>query len=199
MPLTVTAGAQASAGFYAVTISGKAGNGAVLANASILVTVAAPGQVIPTAYVSNYSDNTVTPVDRANDTAGPVIPVGSGPDGVAVTPNGAEVYVANNNSNNVSVISTATNQVIATVPVGSVAADVTVTPDGKTVWVTNYGDGTVQPIDVATHTAGDADRGRREPGAGRDLSQTASTCGSPTRALAQPARSTCAPARSRTR
>ncbi|HEX4224873.1 MAG TPA: glycoside hydrolase domain-containing protein, partial [Pseudonocardiaceae bacterium] len=156
VPLTVTASAQASAGFYAVTISGKASNGAVLANASILVTVAAPGQVIPTAYVSNYSDNTVTPVDRANNTAGPVIPVGSGPDGVAVTPNGSEVYVANNNSNNVSVISTATNQVIATVPVGSVAADVAVTPDGKTVWVTNYGDGTVQPIDVATHTAGAA-------------------------------------------
>ena len=154
VPLTVTADPQAGAGFYAVTIAGKASNGAVLANASILVTVAAPGQVIPTAYVSNYSDNTVTPVDRANNTAGPVIPVGSGPDGVAVTPNGAEVYVANNNTNNVSVISTATNQVIATVPVGSVAADVAATPDGKTVWVTNYGDGTVQPIDVATHTAG---------------------------------------------
>ncbi len=154
VPLTVTASAQASAGFYAVTISGKASNGAILANVSILVTVAAPGQAIPTAYVSNYSDNTVTPVDRANNTAGPVIPVGSGPDGVAVTPNGAEVYVANNNSNDVSVISTATNQVIATVPVGSVAADVAITPDGKTVWVTNYGDGTVQPIDVATHTAG---------------------------------------------
>jgi predicted alpha-1,2-mannosidase len=154
VPLTVTANSTASAGFYAVTIAGKASNGAVLANASILVTVAAPGQVIPTAYVSNYSDNTVTPVDRANNTAGPVIPVGSGPDGVAVTPNGAEVYVANNNTNNVSVISTATNQGIATVPVGSVAADVAATPDGKTVWVTNYGDGTVQPIDVATHTAG---------------------------------------------
>jgi predicted alpha-1,2-mannosidase len=154
VPLTVTASPQAGAGFYAVRIAGKASDGAVLANASVLVTVAAPGQVIPTAYVSNYSDNTITPVDRANNTAGPVIPVGSGPDGVAVTPNGAEVYVANNNSNNVSVISTATNQVIATVPVGSVAADVAVTPDGKTVWVTNYGDGTVQPIDVATHTAG---------------------------------------------
>ncbi|HJP73811.1 MAG TPA: GH92 family glycosyl hydrolase [Pseudonocardiaceae bacterium] len=154
VPLTVTASTSASAGFYAVTISGKASNGAVIANASILVTVAAPGQVIPTAYVSNYSDNTLTPVDRANNTAGPVIPVGSGPDGIAVTPDGSEVYVANNNSNNVSVISTATNQVIATIPVGSVAADVAITPDGKTVWVTNYGDGTVQPITVATHTAG---------------------------------------------
>jgi predicted alpha-1,2-mannosidase len=154
VPLTVTASPSATAGFYAVTITGRASNGAVLANASILVTVASPGQVIPTAYVSNYSDNTVTPVDRANDTAGPVIGVGSGPDGVAVTPNGAEAYVANNNSNDVSVISIATNQVIATVGVGSVAADVAVTPDGRTVWVTNYGDGTVQPIDVATHTAG---------------------------------------------
>jgi predicted alpha-1,2-mannosidase len=153
-PLTVSASPQATAGFYAVTIAAKASNGAVIAKSQILVTLASPGQTIPTAYVSNYSDNTVTPVDRANGTAGLVIPVGSGPDGVVVTPNGAEVYVANNNSNNVSVISTADNTVIATIPVGSVAADPAVSPDGTTVWVSNYGDGTVQPIDVATHTAG---------------------------------------------
>jgi YVTN family beta-propeller protein len=154
--VTVSASPQAQAGFYQVAIAGTAANGAIIATARIVVTVTKPGQTIPTAYVSNYSDNTVTPVDRANGTAGPAIPVGSCPDGVAVTPNGAEVYVANNNSNNVTVISTVDQHLIATVPVGSVAADVAVTPDGKTVLVSNYGNGTVQPIDVATHKAGAA-------------------------------------------
>jgi predicted alpha-1,2-mannosidase len=153
-PLTVVAGSAARSGFYEVAIAGRDSGGAVIATAHVLVTVAQPGELIPTAYVSNYSDGTVTPVDRRTGTAGPTIPVGSGPDGVAVTPDGSQVFVANNNTNNVSVIDTSDNQVIATIPVGSVAADVAVTPDGRTVWVSNYGDGTVQPIDVATHTAG---------------------------------------------
>jgi predicted alpha-1,2-mannosidase len=154
VPLTVTASAGAQSGFYEVAIAGKAGNGAVIASTQVLVTVARPGELIPTAYVSNFSDNTVTPVDRRTGTAGPTIGVGSGPDGVVVTPDGSQVFVANNNSNNVTVIDTSDNHVITTVPVGSVAADLAVTPDGKTVWVSNFGDGTVQPIDVATHTAG---------------------------------------------
>ncbi|HEX9335621.1 MAG TPA: GH92 family glycosyl hydrolase, partial [Pseudonocardiaceae bacterium] len=154
LPLTVTALSQAQSGFYEVAIAGKASNGAVIATTQVLVTVAKPGELIPTAYVSNFSDNTVTPVDRRTGTAGPTVPVGSGPDGVVVTPDGSQVFVANNNSDNVTVIDTSDNHVITTVPVGSVAADLAVTPDGKTVWVSNFGDGTVQPIDVATHTAG---------------------------------------------
>jgi predicted alpha-1,2-mannosidase len=153
-PLTVTAAAGAQSGFYEVAIAGKASNGAVIATAQVLVTVAKPGELIPTAYVSNFSDNTVTPVDRRTGTAGPTIPVGSGPDGVAVTPDGAQVFVANNNSNNVTVIDTTDNHVITTIPVGSIAADIAITPDGHTAWVSNFGDGTVQPIDVATHIAG---------------------------------------------
>jgi predicted alpha-1,2-mannosidase len=153
-PLAVTAAAGTQSGFYEVSIAGKAGNGAVIASAQVLVTVAKPGELIPTAYVSNFSDNTVTPVDRRTGTAGPTIPVGSGPDGVVVTPDGTQVFVANNNSNNVTVINTTDNRVITTVGVGSIAADVAVTPDGRTVWVSNFGDGTVQPIDAATHTAG---------------------------------------------
>jgi predicted alpha-1,2-mannosidase len=153
-PLRISAGAGESAGFYQIAIRSTAANGAVIATARLLVTVARPGEVIPTAYVTNYSDATVTPVDTRTRTAGPAIGVGSGPDGAVVVPDGTEVYVANNNSNSVTVLSTTENRVVATVPVGAVAADVDVTPDGRTVWVSNYGDGAVQPIDTATHTAG---------------------------------------------
>ncbi|MBV8933831.1 MAG: glycoside hydrolase family 92 protein, partial [Kutzneria sp.] len=151
---TVTIGAASgmATGYYQVAFAAHAANGAVIPGVSLLVTVARPGESIPTAYVSNYSDNTVTPVDTRTHTAGPAIPVGSGPDGMVVA--GGDLFVANNNSNNVTVIDTTTNAVIKTIPVGSVAADVAATPDGKTVWVTNFGSGTVQPIDVATLTAG---------------------------------------------
>jgi YVTN family beta-propeller protein len=150
--VTIKAAASMAAGYYQVTFTSRAANGAVIPEVSLLVTVAEAGQSIPTAYVSNYSDNTVTPVDTQTDTAGPPIPVGSGPDGMIVT--GGLLFVANNNSNNVTVINTTTNAVVKTIPGGSVAADVSATPDGKTVWVSNFGSGTVQPIDVATLTAG---------------------------------------------
>jgi predicted alpha-1,2-mannosidase len=151
-PVTVVASAGMTTGYYQVAFDSKAGNGALIPSVSALATVAQPGQSIPTAYVSNYSDNTVTPVDTRTHNAGPPIPVGGGPDGMIVT--GGDLFVANNNTNDVTVIDTSTNAVIKTIPVGDIAADVAATPDGKTVWVTNFGDGTVQPIDVATLTAG---------------------------------------------
>src|SRR5262245_33866249 len=54
-------------------------------------------------------------IDPATNTVvGSPIPVGTGPTGISVDPNGARVYVVNTNSNNVSVIDTATNAVIGT-------------------------------------------------------------------------------------
>ena len=150
--VTISAPASTASGYYQVRFSAKAANGAVIPDVSLLVTVAQPGESIPTAYVSNYSDNSVTPVDTRTHNAGPTIPVGGGPDGMIIA--GGKLFVANNNTNNVTVIDTTTNAVAATIPVGGVAADVAATPDGKTVWVTNFGDGTVQPIDVATLIAG---------------------------------------------
>jgi predicted alpha-1,2-mannosidase len=150
--VTLSASAGTATGFYQVAFAGHASNGAVVPVASLLATVAQPGQTIPTSYVSNFSDNTVTPVDTRTRSAGPAIPVGGGPDGMVLA--GGDLFVANNNSNDVTVIDTTTNAVIATVPVGSIAAGLAAAPDGKTVWVSNFGDGTVQPIDVATLTAG---------------------------------------------
>jgi YVTN family beta-propeller protein len=150
--VTISAASGMTAGYYEVSFASHASNGAIIPDADLLTTVAQTGVSIPTAYVSNYSDNTVTPVDTSTNTAGPAIPVGSGPDGMIVT--GGYLFVANNNSNNVTVIDTTTNAVVKTITVGSVAADVAATPDGKTVWVSNFGSNTVQPIDVATLTAG---------------------------------------------
>ncbi|WP_051966389.1 GH92 family glycosyl hydrolase [Kitasatospora mediocidica] len=150
--VALTAAAGTATGYYQVALTGHTADGAVLARTRLLVTVAQPGQTIPTAYVSNYSDNTVTPVDTRTRNAGPPIAVGSGPDGMTTA--SGQLFVANNNSNDVTVVDLTTDAVTATVKVGSTAADAAPTPDGKTVWVSDFGDGTVQPIDTATLTAG---------------------------------------------
>ncbi len=72
----------------------------------------------PQAYITNFSDNTVSVIDTASNTVTATVPVGAGPRGVAVNPAGTFAYVANRFSNNVSVIDTASNTVVATVPVG---------------------------------------------------------------------------------
>ncbi|MFI9272990.1 GH92 family glycosyl hydrolase [Kitasatospora sp. NPDC052896] len=151
-PVTVSASAATPTGYYRIGLTAHAANGAVLARSDLLVTVARPGQTIPTAYVTNYSDNTVTPVDTRTMGVGPAIPVGSGPDGATTA--AGHLFVADNNSNDVTVVDLTSNAVTARVKVGQVAADVAATPDGRTVWVSDYGDGTVQPIDTTTLTAG---------------------------------------------
>ena len=49
----------------------------------------------PTAYIPNFASNNVSVIDTASNTVTATIPVGIGPQGVAVTPDGRKVYVAN--------------------------------------------------------------------------------------------------------
>ena len=80
------------------------------------------------------------------------VTVGSGPEGVAITPDGAFAYVANSGSNTVSVIATASNTVVATVTVGSGPEGVAITPDGAFAYVANSGSNTVSVIATASNT-----------------------------------------------
>src|SRR5262245_11504367 len=96
-----------------------------------------PAEAQPFAYVGNEEGGTVSVIDTAVNTGVATVPVGSLPEGIAVTPDGKHVYVANGNSNTVSVIDTATNTVVATVPIGFGPVGVAVTPDGKHVYVAN--------------------------------------------------------------
>ncbi len=104
------------------------------------------------AYVTNEASNTVSVIDIANDTVIATIPVGTGPVGVAVSPDATKVYVPNNANDDVSVIDTATNTVTTTIPVGDFPLGVAFTPDGTKVYVTNYQASTVSVIDTATNT-----------------------------------------------
>lgn len=107
----------------------------------------------PVAYVANSASGTVTPIDTVTHQAERPIKVGTGPAGIASSPDGSTVYVGNDKSNDVSVIDTRTNSVVATIatPAPSVLA---VTPNGATVLVVNTGQDAITPIDAHTRTTG---------------------------------------------
>src|SRR5208283_6067848 len=66
-------------------------------------------------YVANSASSTVSVLNAASNNVVATIPVGSGPTGVAITPDGTQAYVTNQNDNTVSVIATKTNTVTATI------------------------------------------------------------------------------------
>ncbi len=127
-------------------------NGGPQATATATASIAGPAAW--TAYVVNNLDNTVTPINLHTLVAGTAIPVGAGPDAVAITPDGKTAYVANGDENTVTPINTTTNVPGAAIHVGSDPFSIAITPDGTTAWVANSGDSTVTPINVATNTAG---------------------------------------------
>ena len=106
------------------------------------------------------------------------VTVGSGPYGVAITPNGSDAYVANagsngnGGSNTVSVIMTSTNAVMKTVTVGTSGFGnwgVAITPNGSDVYVTNPASNIVSVIKTSTNAVvttvpSDRPSGSRSPG-----------------------------------
>ena len=90
----------------------------------------------------------------ATGAVGAPIAVGSGPVGVAITPDGTKAYVTNSGDSTVSVITVATGAVSAPITVGGGPQGVAVAPDGTQAFVTNFRDNTVSVITVATGAVG---------------------------------------------
>jgi YVTN family beta-propeller protein/probable HAF family extracellular repeat protein len=129
--------------------AGASAAGLLLVVGSLIAT--APAHSEPFAYVANNVSNTISVIDTASNTVTATVAVGSGPRGVAITPNGVHAYVTNVSSNTVSVIDTDTNTVTATVAVGGSPVSVVITPDGARAYVTNAFSDTISVIDTATN------------------------------------------------
>lgn len=109
-------------------------------------------------YVNNYGNplfpnrtdsNTVTVIDTATKAVTKVIPVGSSPSGLAITPNGKYAYVANYASHGtVSVIDVQAGTVIQTLDVGTLPSEVAIDPAGTYAYVTNLKSNTVSVIKI---------------------------------------------------
>lgn len=116
------------------------------------------------AWVANYGDKTVTPVNLATGEAGQTIFVPeAGPNTVAFTPDGRTCYVANWGTDDhagstvTPIVVTdggAYGRVLASIPVGYNPNWVAITQDGATAYVANKGSNSITPIDVSTNTAG---------------------------------------------
>ncbi|HTE02761.1 MAG TPA: YncE family protein [bacterium] len=108
----------------------------------------------PTAYVVNLADG-VSVIDTGTNTIVTTVTAGTGPQAVAITPDGRFAYVVNLTSNDVSVINTATNTVASTVAVGFGPFGVAITPNGAFAYVTAFGarcaNGGVWVISTATN------------------------------------------------
>jgi YVTN family beta-propeller protein len=103
-----------------------------------------------TAYVVNHLSDTVSVVDTSTSTVTWTIPVGSHPQRVVFTPDGAKAYVTNSLSGTVSVIDTSSHTVTTTISVGPTPTGIDVSPDGAKAYVAT--NGAVWIIDTATDT-----------------------------------------------
>jgi YVTN family beta-propeller protein len=113
-------------------------------------------------YVASAGSDQVHAVDPNTGAVIAAIPVGDGPRGLRVTPDGSEVWVLNRISQNISIISTSTNTVTTTVNrtvstngvVGDLF-DIDFTPDGSRAYITVNESGAsarVLVMDVASRT-----------------------------------------------
>ncbi|HEX3590041.1 MAG TPA: caspase family protein [Pseudonocardiaceae bacterium] len=101
-------------------------------------------------YVANFADDTMSVIDPANQSVvGAAIPVGSRPEGMAVTADDRHVYVADSDDSSVSVVDPESHAVRRiTVPRGPFA--VTAALDRPFVYVTNFDARTVTVVDAVS-------------------------------------------------
>jgi uncharacterized protein (TIGR03437 family) len=103
------------------------------------------------AYVANFGSDNVSVIDTSTNKVTATIMVGSQPQGIAITPDGAFAYVANCGGD-VFVIDTATNKVATKFVAGACPTGVAITPDGTRAYVTLDNANSVAVIDTSSNT-----------------------------------------------
>jgi len=88
-------------------------------------------------YVPNIGSNTLTLFDARTHKIKETIPVGNGPEGVAVHPDGKHLYVANQHDNTLYVMSTVTHEILWKRKLGNCPIRVVFTADGKYALIPN--------------------------------------------------------------
>lgn len=158
-PTILTQGVNYNAGTTSIVISDPTGTGGVIqpiiTNNVLFTSSAAAFNNIQYIYISNVTANTVSVIDPITNENVATIAVGTGPEGIAVSPNGTQVWVVNGGNATISVISTISLTVIATIHVGTTPRFLAFTPDGTKVYVTDViASGKVWPINVASRVVG---------------------------------------------
>ena len=119
------------------------------ARASHMIAVNAAGT---RGWTANIVDDNVSELDLVARRFVRSFPVPARPEGIAVTPDGAEVWVGSNETGAVTVISTASGSVVATLNETRFPYRLTATPDGRRVAIVDGMGNRLVIADVATHT-----------------------------------------------
>ncbi len=99
------------------------------------------------AYIANIRSDNLTLFDMEKEEIIAHIPVGRGPEGVAVHPHSNQVYVANQHDNNVYVLDPQDHRVLHTLKLGTLPIRLMMSPDGRYAFVPNRESGDLSIID----------------------------------------------------
>jgi YVTN family beta-propeller protein len=110
-----------------------------------------PTRDLKTIFTSNIASNSVSAVEQGATGAWTqtVIPVGQGPEGIELSPNGREVWSAHSRDGGVSIIDVATKKVVQTIPLGTKRSNrIKLTPDGRFALVSDLEAGDLVVVDA---------------------------------------------------
>jgi YVTN family beta-propeller protein len=110
-----------------------------------------PVKDLRTIFTSNISSDSVSAIQQNADGSWTqtVIPVGKGPEGIDLSPDGREVWSAHSRDGGVSVIDVASKKVTRTIDLGTKRSNrIKLTPDGKFALVSDIDTGEVVVLDA---------------------------------------------------
>jgi len=119
-------------------------------NSTHMVMVSRDGAQI---YTANISANSITIFDRGNNGNwnATVVPVGKGPEGMDLSPDGKQLWTSQSQDGGVSVIDVASKKVIQTFDARTQRSNrIKFTPDGKQILITDLAGGELVILDAGT-------------------------------------------------
>ena len=114
-----------------------------------MVTASRDGRALYTANIAGNSVSIISLGATGAATAVTTIPVGKGPEGIDLTPDGKELWAAHSQDGGVSIIDTASKTVTATIDIKTGRSNrITFTRDGASALVSDINTGEIVVIDV---------------------------------------------------
>jgi YVTN family beta-propeller protein len=102
-------------------------------------------------FTANIGSDSVTIIDRANSSE-TVVPVGKGPEGMDLSPDGKQLWAANSRDGTVSIVDIVGKKVVQTLNLGTKRSNrLKFTPDGKLALISDLEAGELLVVDVAAH------------------------------------------------
>lgn len=111
------------------------------------------------AFVANIGSNNITEFDPNKEEITNHFPVGGGPEGIGVHPNGKHLYVANQDDNNLHIIDIDTLETVYERELGLCPVRMVFSPDGKYALIPNRHAQTISVLDTEQPREVDRDLG----------------------------------------